>query len=137
MSNDFFVYTDGASRGNPGKAAGGFLIYDRKKNLLYEEGEYLGRATNNEAEYKAVILALNKLVKLKANKAFFFLDSLLVVKQLNGEYKVKEPRMQQLNRRIKSLIFDNNLEIDFKHISRDKNKEADAIVNKVLDNLKN
>jgi len=136
MKQSFLVYTDGASRGNPGKAAAGFLIFDLDKNLIHKEGDFLGIATNNEAEYQAVILALKTLQNLKAKKADFFLDSMLVVKQLKGEFKIKEPRMGKFYLEIKNLINTLGLVAKFTHIRREQNKEADELVNEILDNEK-
>jgi len=131
--DSFFVYTDGASRGNPGQAAGAYLIFDKNHKLILKNGAHLGIATNNEAEYKAAILALNKLLELKIKKAIFFLDSLLVEKQLSGKFKIKTDRMQKLYLEIKRLIFQNGLSVEFQYISRDQNKEADKLVNQILD----
>lgn len=136
MDKTFFVYTDGASRGNPGAAAAGFLIYDQNKEIIHKEGDYLGTATNNEAEYQAIILALKSLKDLKAKKVHFFLDSMLVVKQINGEFKVKDLRMQKYYLEIKKLIWETGLVVDFKHIRREQNKEADDLVNEILNNQK-
>ena len=136
MCDPYSVYTDGASRGNPGEAAAGFLVYNQKKELVHKEGNYLGKATNNEAEYQAVILALKFLKKSKAKKANFYLDSTLVVKQIKGEFKIKEPRMQKFCLEIKSLIWETGIVISFSHIRREQNKEADALVNEILDNQK-
>jgi ribonuclease HI len=133
MDQNFFVYTDGASRGNPGYAAAGFLIFDGQRNLVHKEGDYLGIATNNEAEYQAVILALKTLKKLNAKKIDFFLDSMLVVKQIKGEFKIKEPRMGKLYLEIKNLLNQMGLSASFTHIRREQNKEADALVNEILD----
>jgi ribonuclease HI len=136
MEQNFFVYTDGGSRGNPGKAASAFLIYDEHKELVHKEGDYLGTATNNEAEYQAVILALKALKKLKIKKVEFYLDSMLVVKQINGEWKIKEPRMQTYCLEIKRLINEMGLVARFTHVRREENKAADALVNEILDQQK-
>lgn len=136
MNESYFVYTDGASRGNPGEAAAGFLIYDAKKELLHKEGDYLGKATNNEAEYQAVILALKKLQELKIKNVQFYLDSMLVVKQINGEFKVKDLRMQKYYFEIKRLMKESGLSVKFTHVRREQNQAADALVNEILDQQK-
>ena len=134
----FIVYTDGGARGNPGPSAIGVVIKNQKGQTLKEYGEYLGETTNNEAEYKAAILALKKLKALwgkeKAKKAEVqvFADSELLVKQLNGQYKVENKNIQ------KFFLELWNLKIDFQKVSftavpREKNKEADRLVNEVLD----
>lgn len=127
------IYTDGGARGNPGPSGIGAVLYDEKNNLLAEISEYIGEGTNNQAEYKAVIAALNKAKELKAEILEFFLDSELVVQQLNRAYKVKEKELANLFLQIHniSLLFK---KITYQHIPREKNKEADKLVNKALDN---
>ncbi len=133
MKENFFVYCDGASRGNPGPSAAACLIFDSQKKLVARLGKYLGRGTNNEAEYQAVILALEKLKKMEAKKATFFLDSLFVVKQLNGKFRVKDERMKSFFLAIKRLIWETGIQVEFRYISRSKNTRADSLANKVLD----
>lgn len=130
------VYTDGGARGNPGPAAVGIVIEGLGSVKKY--GEYIGEKTNNEAEYRAVITALKKLKQLIGSdksdqaKINFFVDSELLVKQLNGEYKVKEKSLQNLFVEIWNLKLDFK-EVTFTHILREKNKEADKLVNEALD----
>ncbi len=124
------IYTDGASRGNPGPAAAGAVFYcGQAKGGEY--GSYLGLATNNEAEYQAIILALQKAKPLKAKQINFFLDSELAVKQLNHKYKIKDEKIIPLFIKTWNLIIDFE-KVTFTHIPREKNKEADALVNKIL-----
>ncbi len=135
------IYTDGGSRGNPGRAAIGVVFENEKGQAIKKYGEYLGdNLTNNEAEYSAVIFALKKFKALFGNKIAensdveIRADSELLVKQLNGEYKLENEKIQ------KFFIEIWNLKIDFKsvkvkHIPREKNREADRLVNEVLDNL--
>ena len=128
------MYTDGGSRGNPGPAAVGVYIETLGKKIA----ECIGVRTNNDAEYEALILGLQKtkffLGKDKAKKAEMhcLLDSELVVKQLNHEYKLKEPRIQQYFIEIWNLMLDFG-NVEFSHIPREKNKIADALVNEALD----
>lgn len=126
------VFTDGGSRGNPGSAAVGVLICDDKGQELHRHSKYIGRATNNIAEYSAVIEALNLLKKYDPRVVLFKLDSELVVRQLNGEYKVKDPVLKKLYFDIKSLLEDLNAECIFTHIRREQNKIADELVNIAL-----
>lgn len=128
------IYSDGGARGNPGPAATGYVIYNQNGILLQEKGEYIGIATNNQAEYKALISALSVAKKLKAQEAVCYLDSELVVRQLLGEYKIKNPGLKELFKKTSSLI-SSFLKIDFKHIKREENKQADKLLNQVLDNL--
>ncbi len=132
------IYTDGGSRGNPGPAGVGVVIDNEQGQILKEYGERIGEATNNEAEYQAVILALQKArqlfgkEKIKQTKVDFYLDSELVVKQLNHLYKIEEEKLQPLFMKIWNLLVGFN-EIKFTHVPREKNKEADRLVNEALD----
>jgi ribonuclease HI len=133
------IYTDGGSRGNPGKAAIGVVFCNEQEQIIKKFGEYLGdNLTNNDAEYKAIIFALKKF-KAVFGKAIAEIsdvemraDSELVVKQLNGEYRLQDPKIQQFFIEIWNLKFDFKL-VKFKHIPREKNKEADKLVNEALD----
>ncbi len=129
------VFTDGGARGNPGPAAIGIAIYERgTKNVpLKTISQFLGSSqTNNEAEYQAVIAALTALNEFSPQEANFYLDSELVVKQLNGEYKVKQPHLKEFYNQIKSLSTTIPM-LKFDYIPRAKNKVADALVNQALD----
>ena len=122
----YSLYTDGGARGNPGPAASGFVIYNNKK-IIAREGKYLGVATNNQAEYNAVLLGLEKAQELKITELDCFLDSELVVKQLKLEYKVKNKDLAAI------FLKAWNLSKKFNKIRREKNKEADKVVNEILD----
>ncbi len=134
----YLIHTDGGSRGNPGPAALGVVIESSDGKLKKEYGEYIGNTTNNEAEYRAVIFALKKLKSLigkeKSAQAHVTVhaDSELLVKQMNGEYKIND-------KHIKDWFIDIwNLKIDygsviFQHVFREKNKAADRMVNIALD----
>ena len=126
------IYTDGGARGNPGPAGIGAAIYNEDKKLVAEISEYLGVATNNQAEYKAVIAAIKKARELGALELEFFLDSELVVKQLNREYKVKNKELAPLFVVIYNEIL-NFKKVIFKHIRRELNKEADRLANLAMD----
>lgn len=130
---ELIIYTDGGARGNPGPAGIGVVIYDTEKNIIDEISEYIGKTTNNQAEYKAVIAALNKAKELGAATLNFFLDSELVVKQLNREYKVKNSELAPLFLRIYNLSIGFK-KIIYKHVRREYNKEADKLVNQAIDN---
>jgi ribonuclease HI len=131
-ANDVIIYADGGSRGNPGPSASGFVIKDSSETLLFKGGEYVGITTNNQAEYQAVKFALEKALEMGAHNAKVRLDSLLVVNQLNGIYKIKNRDLWSIHVFIKELMgrFNN---ISISHVRRELNKEADAMVNKVLD----
>jgi len=126
------VNTDGAARGNPGPAAIGIVIQDDQGRVVYEASRSLGTKTNNEAEYLALIAALEYLKDSRIHEADFFLDSELIVKQLNGVYRVKEPRMQSLHGRV-TMLLNAVPKHSFKHIRRAENARADALANEALD----
>ena len=132
------IQTDGGSRGNPGPAAVGAIILQQGQ-ILKKYGESIGQATNNQAEYQAVIFALKKVKllfgkkKAKEMEIEIKIDSELVVRQLNHEYKIKEKELQPLFLKIWNLILDFK-SVSFKHIRREENKEADQMVNQALDN---
>jgi len=130
MSKKATIHTDGGARGNPGPAGIGAVVeFDGETHLLKE---YIGEATNNVAEYKAVIMGLGKAVELEAEEVDLFLDSELVQQQLKQNYKVKNADLQQL------FVQAWNLSAKFKkikyvHVARADNKEADKLVNQALD----
>lgn len=129
---DFSIYSDGGSRGNPGPAGIGFVVKDATGKVYKEGKKFLGEKTNNEAEYIALGLALKSALELKAKKITCFLDSELVVKQLNGLYRVKEPRLALLFSKVKEIASEFDAVV-YKNIPREKNKEADKLVNEALD----
>jgi ribonuclease HI len=129
------IHTDGGSRGNPGPAATGIVIYDAAGLVIDSFGEYLGIGTNNEAEYTAVIHALNRIINTYSPppKINFKLDSKLVVEQLSKNWKIKEPRLQALADAIWQLINQHHLQVKFSFIPRAQNAAADYQVNVALD----
>jgi ribonuclease HI len=139
MHNKIIIYTDGGSRGNPGQAALGVVIETSDKGHVKEYSEYLGIGTNNEAEYQAVIFGLKKAKQLAGKEKCKDVeievraDSELIVKQLNGEYRIKEERMQKFFMEVWNMKFDFK-KVSFVHIRREQNSRADAMVNKELDN---
>jgi ribonuclease HI len=126
------IFTDGGSRGNPGPSASGFVILDMEDNLLVERGEYLGVTTNNVAEYTALKHALEECRAIGVRQVHAYLDSLLVVNQMNGIFKIKNRDLWPIHDAIKKLAanFD---KVEFSHVPREFNKLADAEVNKALD----
>lgn len=132
MSKTLTIYTDGGARGNPGPAGIGVAIYDDARKLVVTAKEYIGTATNNQAEYRAVILALAEAKKLGGTELHFYLDSELVVKQLNGEYKVKDKDLGSLFVKIWNLKAEFT-RITWQHVRREQNKVADALVNQAID----
>ena len=131
----FVVHTDGGARGNPGPAAIGVVIElekDGQTELLGEIGETIGVASNNVAEYRAIIRGLEEASRLGASSVTCWLDSQLVVEQLNGNYKVKSEDMKPLHARVQQLLPRFGL-VTFRHVRREQNKEADRLVNEALD----
>ncbi|MBX4191522.1 MAG: ribonuclease HI family protein [Candidatus Doudnabacteria bacterium] len=126
------IYTDGGARGNPGPAAVGVVIYDAGHKELERYEKYIGTTTNNQAEYRALLAALEIATKLGAESIVCHLDSELVVKQLTGKYKIKESGLASLA--ADALRLTSKFEVvDFVHIPREKNKLADQLVNSALD----
>ncbi len=132
MIDKLIIFTDGGSRGNPGPAAIGAVIKDAQGKLLAEVSECIGDTTNNQAEYQAVVAALREAKQFNATELDFFLDSELVVKQLNREYKVKNQDLAPWFVKIYNETL-NYKKVKFTHVRRELNKEADALVNKALD----
>ncbi|KKW32882.1 MAG: Ribonuclease H [Candidatus Uhrbacteria bacterium GW2011_GWA2_53_10] len=133
------IYTDGGSRGNPGPAASGAVIKTMKDGkegeVIAEVSRYLGKDTNNQAEYTAIIIGLERAKELGAKEVEVVMDSELAVKQLNGLYKVKNPGIAKRFMEIWQLK-SHFKKISFRHVRREYNKEADALVNFTLDRAK-
>jgi ribonuclease HI len=134
------IFADGGSRGNPGPSAVGFVFCNEKCQTFKEYSEYLGDGiTNNEAEYRGIILALKKFKAVFGNKLAknteieLRSDSELLINQLNGQYKILDEKIQPLFLEVWNLKIDFK-KLKFKLISREKNQEADRLVNQVLDN---
>jgi ribonuclease HI len=125
------IFADGASRGNPGQAAIGITIRDERGRLITSISRRIGRATNNQAEYRAIIVALEETAGLDTDRVDIKTDSELVVKQINGEYRVKKATLKPLYRQVKQLL--GALEsFTITHIPRRQNIEADKLANKAL-----
>jgi ribonuclease HI len=131
------INTDGGARGNPGPAGIGAVLktvgsQNFASEIVAEVSEYIGEATNNQAEYKAVIAAIEKAKKLGALELEFVLDSELVVKQMKREYKVKDKDLAALFMKVYNAC-QGFKKVTFRHVRRELNKEADALVNKAID----
>ena len=126
------IFADGASRGNPGPAAIGVTIKDNRGKLITSISRRIGRATNNQAEYRAIIAALEEATRLGVKQVDIKMDSELVVRQINGEYRVKRATLKPLYQQVKQL--QDSLEgFAITHIPRRQNFEADKLANKALD----
>jgi len=128
------IFTDGGARGNPGPAAIGVVFFDENGKEIYSHKECIGEATNNVAEYKAVICAIETAKdRFKPELIDLNLDSELVCRQLNGEYKVKDQNLKELFYAVRELVLDLGGKVTFKHVRREQNKRADELVNEALD----
>ncbi len=132
------IYTDGGSSGNPGPAAIGYVVFFNERKV-FEEGRRVGVGTNNFAEYSALIAALEKTIELikknteiKFKRVAVFSDSLLMVSQINGLYKIKNSRIRECVFKIRALEQEANIPISYKHVPREKNILADSLVRKEL-----
>lgn len=126
-----FLYTDGGSRGNPGPSGIGVIVLDAKRKKIKETSKYIGETTNNVAEYSALVCGLEEAAALGADEVVVYMDSELLAKQLNGEYRVKDENIKVLF--MKALgILKNFGSFEIKHIAREKNKEADKLANKAI-----
>jgi len=130
--NAVTIFTDGGSRGNPGPSAAGFIIIDPQQQVMAQGGEYIGITTNNQAEYHGVRLGLEKAIELKIKRVDFKIDSMLVVNQMKGFYKIKNRELWPIHERIRELMtaFE---KVTFTHVRREFNQLADGMVNKTLD----
>ena len=132
-SRELVLYTDGASRGNPGPAGAGALITDLEGATVAEKAVYLGEATNNQAEYQALLVGLKAAVKLAPSRLTVRMDSELIVKQLNGEYRVRNRDLLPLYSRARELI-QRLADVRVVHVPREENAHADRLANQAIDN---
>ena len=130
------IYTDGGARGNPGHSGAGVVVFNQDQ-IIFQQSQYLGIKTNNEAEYTALINALNWLLAQKEildiTKVNFFLDSQLIVRQVQGIYKVKAPHLKEYYQKVQDLIKLINIPLEFKDIPREQNTVADKLANEAMD----
>lgn len=134
MGDSLTVFCDGGSRGNPGPAAIGFVVKDTTGKVLVKRGQLIGRATNNVAEYRAVIEALkwikdSSIINHRSSTIDFFLDSKLIVNQLNGLFKIKQAHLRELVIHVRGLEKTVGGQVTYRFIHREKNQEADTLVN--------
>ncbi len=131
------IYTDGGARGNPGPAGIGVFVIDEQQQQIFSQSKFIGQATNNEAEYKAFLTSLEWLkTHLKSasiSEVEWFLDSKLVVEQVNQNWKIKEKRLLELAQQAWRDLTSLNCKFRISHVRREENKQADALVNEALD----
>lgn len=126
------IYSDGGSRGNPGPSAAGFVMVNGNNETIAQGGEYLGVTTNSQAEYHGVRIGLEKALEMGYKQIDFKIDSMLVVNQMNGVYKIKNRELWPINERIRELVAKFN-RVRFSHVKREFNQLADGMVNRTLD----
>lgn len=131
------VHTDGGARGNPGPGAIGIVIKNENNKTIFKIGKKIGWATNNQAEYRALIFALKTIRASfsQAEEIDFFLDSKLVASQMKGEFKIKSIKIKPLFQEAKEIEAEIKAKINYHFLSREKNKEADFLLNQALDYL--
>jgi len=132
------IFTDGGSRGNPGVSGFGVVVFDEKKQIIFEASKYLGTKTNNEAEYEGLIFGLNWLKEneTKIDQAEFNADSELMIKQMQGIYKVKASNLKDLNKQAREYVLSIKTKITFNAVRREFNSEADSLANEAMDRKK-
>jgi ribonuclease HI len=133
ISTEFHIYTDGAARGNPGKAGAGVVIRDTA-GVIAEKSFYLGHTTNNVAKYSALILGLREAQQLGAHAVFPYTDSELLAKQIAGAYRVKDEKLKVLFSAAKRLL-STFIQYDITHIRRENNREADRLANEAIEQV--
>jgi ribonuclease HI len=126
------IFADGGSRGNPGPSASGFVVLDMEDNVLVDKGVYLGVTTNNQAEYTALKLALEECKKIGAKEVQVYMDSLLVVNQMRGTFKIRNRELWPIHQAIVELV-KSFQHVTYDHVPREFNKAADAAVNRAMD----
>ncbi len=125
------LFSDGASKGNPGPAGAGWILINDRDSVVVKDSQYLGEATNNEAEYQALLLGLKNALSIGVQKIRIHMDSELLVRQLTGLYQVRNPRMAVYFHQVQDLLV-KFLKYDIIHIPREKNREADAMANEAI-----
>jgi ribonuclease HI len=130
------AYTDGASRGNPGESGIGIVIKDAQNNTIASQYGYIGQATNNIAEYMALAECLKIVQKMKCSSLIVHSDSELMVRQLNGQYKVKDAELKKYFQRIRKILTNSQYQFTIKYVPREKNQEADQLANIGIDTKK-
>lgn len=138
MTDKIIIYTDGGARGNPGPAGIGAVILDKDEKVLKEVSAYIGETTNNMAEYEALVRVLGEAKKmfgaaLREIPIDVRMDSELVVRQLSGIYKVKEPSLKEQFARIAKIRLEDAPNMTFTHVFREQNAHADKLVNAAID----
>ena len=130
------AYTDGASRGNPGESGVGIVLKDERGQVIASQYGYIGQATNNIAEYTALAACLKLVQTTECSRLVVHSDSELMVRQLNGQYKVKDAGLKKQFLHIQNIIEASPFEFAIRHVPREKNREADELANRGIDTKK-
>ena len=128
-----YAYTDGASRGNPGESGIGFIIRNNEGERVFSAAGYIGQATNNTAEYEALLRCLEKAATLGCTKLVVHSDSELMVRQLRGQYRVKDKKLQKYFEQVRRVLANAQYTFEINHIERALNREADDLANVGID----
>ena len=132
LTSAYSVYTDGGARGNPGIAGCGGVVFNEKNKKVAEFKHFIPHATNNEAEYTALLLGVEEVLTYNPEKVVFYLDSELVVKQMKGEYKIKKAELKEIYLKTQAVL-KKIPQVSFIHIPREQNKLADKLANEAMD----
>ncbi len=130
------AYTDGASRGNPGESGIGIILKDAQENTISTQYGYIGKATNNIAEYTALTACLKLVQKMQCSSLVVHSDSELMVRQLNGQYKVKDEGIKKYYQQVRNILADSKYQFTIKYVPREMNLEADRLANMGIDTKK-
>lgn len=130
---NLIAYIDGASRGNPGESGIGVVIKDEQRNTIDKIFGYIGKATNNVAEYTALITCLKRVKRLNLDSLTIYSDSELLVRQIQGKYKVRSEQLKELYSKVQKLLKEAEYKFTIRHIDREANKEADQLANAGID----
>jgi ribonuclease HI len=130
------AYTDGASRGNPGESGVGIVLKDELGTIIASQYGYIGQATNNIAEYTALAACLKLVQRIECSSLIVHSDSELMVRQINGKYKVKDAALKKHFHNIQTMLSSSSFQFTIKHVPREKNREADQLANRGIDTKK-
>jgi ribonuclease HI len=132
-----YAYTDGASRGNPGESGIGIILRDEQGMILFSGGGYIGTTTNNAAEYQALLACLKKASTLQCKRLVVHSDSELMVRQLQGKYRVKDKQLQRFFIQAHELLKNASFDFEIIHVEREKNQDADLLANAGIESKQN
>lgn len=130
------AYTDGASRGNPGESGIGVILRNEQGEILFSGGGYIGTATNNVAEYEALLACLNLVAKMECTRLIVHTDSELLARQMQGRYKVRNGKLLEYVTRVREILRTAPFTCEIVHVDRERNRDADDLANEGIDSRK-